>query len=272
MNIFANLVQQIHPHFVTQRELYEARERPSKAYSWKAFLLANIIVELPWQTLMAVILYFCWYYPIGLWHNAEATDSVHLRGAQMFLFVLEFMLFTSTFAHATIAGVPTAEGGGNLSNLLFSLSLMFCGVLATPEQLPGFWIFMYRVSPFTYLVSGMLSTAVAHTDLVCAENELLLLNAPPGRTCGEYLGPYLNATGGYLRPGTEDSSQCKICPLQNTDQYLAQVNISYSDSWRDYGIIWAYIFFNVLAAIFLYWLARVPKKRNLKGQRQKKDE
>ena len=36
-----------------------------------------------------------------------------------------------------IAAVDTAESGGNIANLLFMLSLVFCGVLATPEQLPG---------------------------------------------------------------------------------------------------------------------------------------
>lgn len=35
------------PHFETQRALYEARERPSKAYSWKVFMLSSMIVELP---------------------------------------------------------------------------------------------------------------------------------------------------------------------------------------------------------------------------------
>jgi ABC-type multidrug transport system permease subunit len=40
------MVTQIIPVFVTQRTLYEARERPSKTYSWKAFMLANIFVEL----------------------------------------------------------------------------------------------------------------------------------------------------------------------------------------------------------------------------------
>jgi ATP-binding cassette, subfamily G (WHITE), member 2, PDR len=272
MNIFANLVQQVHPHFVTQRELYEARERPSKAYSWKAFILANIIVEIPWQTLMAVVIYFSWYYPIGLWHNAEATNAVHLRGAQMFLFILQFMIYASTFANATIAGISTAEGGGNLSNLLFSISLIFCGVLATPQQLPGFWIFMYRVSPFTYLVSGMLSTAVANTNLVCADNELVRFNAPSGRNCSDYLSSYLNAMGGYLQPGSEGSSHCELCPQENTNQYLAQVNISYSDSWRNFGILWAYIAFNVFFAVFIYWVVRVPKKRSLKGKSKPKKE
>ena len=46
-SIFITLVQQIMPRFVIQRSLYEVRERPSKAYSWAAFLIANIVVEIP---------------------------------------------------------------------------------------------------------------------------------------------------------------------------------------------------------------------------------
>lgn len=75
MTIFGNLVQQIMPHFVTQRALYEARERPSKTYSWKVFMLANIVVEMPWNTLMAVIIYGCFYYPIGMF---PAFQTPHL--------------------------------------------------------------------------------------------------------------------------------------------------------------------------------------------------
>lgn len=45
LTVFSQLVDQILPIFVSQRSLYEARERPAKAYSWVAFLGANIIVE-----------------------------------------------------------------------------------------------------------------------------------------------------------------------------------------------------------------------------------
>lgn len=127
MTIFGQLVQQIMPHFVTQRSLYEVRERPSKAYSWKAFMLSNIIVELPWNSLMALLIFLCWYYPIGLYKNAEPTDAVHERGALMFLLILTFLLFTSTFTHMCIAGIETAEAGGNIANMVFSLTLIFCG-------------------------------------------------------------------------------------------------------------------------------------------------
>jgi ATP-binding cassette subfamily G (WHITE) protein 2 (PDR) len=47
--IFGQLVQQIMPLFVTQRSLYEVRERPSKTYSWKVFMLSQIVVEIPWS-------------------------------------------------------------------------------------------------------------------------------------------------------------------------------------------------------------------------------
>ena len=54
ITIFAQVVEQIMPMFVSQRTLYEARERPSKSYSWVAFLLANITVELAWNSVSVV--------------------------------------------------------------------------------------------------------------------------------------------------------------------------------------------------------------------------
>ncbi|KAI5197927.1 putative ABC multidrug transporter [Aureobasidium subglaciale] len=59
-----SLVQQIMPRFVSQRSLYEVRERPSKVYSWAAFILANIIVEFLYQIVLGVLVYACYYYPI----------------------------------------------------------------------------------------------------------------------------------------------------------------------------------------------------------------
>ncbi|KAH7135560.1 ABC-2 type transporter-domain-containing protein [Dendryphion nanum] len=258
MTIFGQLVQQIMPHFVTQRALYEVRERPSKAYSWKAFMIANIVVELPWNTLMAFFIYVCWYYPIGLQRNASPTDAVSLRGAQMFLLIWTFLLFTSTFAHMVIAGVEMAETGGNIANLCFSLCLIFCGVLASPEQLPRFWIFMYRVSPFTYLISSMLSVGIANTNVRCAPNEYLRFD-PVNGTCGDYVKPMSDLTGGYaLYP--EATSNCEYCPMGDTNVFLSSLSADYNDTWRNFGLMWVFIIFNIFGALAMYWLVRVPKK------------
>ena len=259
LTIFGSLVQQIMPHFVTQRTLYEARERPSKAYSWQAFLFSNIIVELPWNSLMAVIAFFCFYYPIGLQHNAAYTHAVHSRGFLMFLLIWTFYLFTSTFTNMIIAGVESAEDGGNIANLLFSMALIFCCVLASASSLPRFWIFMYRVSPFTYLVSAVLSTGLANAPAQCAKNEILHLNPPMGQTCGDYLASYMKMAGGavYNPSATTD---CEFCAVSSTNQFLSQIGANFSQRWRNFGLMWVYIIFNVFGAIALYYLLRVPKK------------
>ncbi|PQE26852.1 ABC transporter CDR4 protein [Rutstroemia sp. NJR-2017a BVV2] len=258
LTVFGNLVQQIMPHFVTQRSLYEVRERPSKTYSWKVFILSNIIVELPWNSLMAVLIFVTWYYPIGLQKNAEAAGQVTERSGLMFLFVWSFLLFTSTFTDMVVAGMETAENAGNVANLLFSLTLIFCGVLATPTALPGFWIFMYRVSPFTYLVSGMMATGLANTKVVCSSIEYLHFNPPSSKTCAQYLDPYIKLTGGYLN-NPNATTDCEFCSVSDTNVFLAAVNSHYSERWRNWGILWVFIIFNVAGAIGLYWLARVPK-------------
>ncbi|KAL4805482.1 ABC-2 type transporter-domain-containing protein [Aspergillus unguis] len=265
MTIFGNLVQQIMPNFVTQRSLYEARERPSKTYSWKAFMAANIIVELPWNTLMAALIYFCWYYPIGLYNNAKPTDAVTERGGLMFLLIWTFLLFTSTFAHMVIAGIELAETGGNIATLLFSLCLIFCGVLSSPDAMPGFWIFMYRVSPFTYLVSAMLSTGLSGTNVECEAVEYLTFNPPANQTCIEYMQDYIDATGsGYLQ-NPQATSQCSFCTMDKTDTFLLSVSSNFDDAWRNFGLMWVYIFFNIAGAVFIYWLARVPKGKKMAG-------
>ena len=125
--IMPNMIQQMTPYFVTQRALYEVRERPSKTYSWQAFMLASLLVELLWNILMAVPVYFCWYYPIGLYRNAYPTDSVIERGGTMFLLILIFLMFASTFGSMIIAGIEHADTGSNIAQMLFSMSLIFNG-------------------------------------------------------------------------------------------------------------------------------------------------
>ncbi len=269
LTIFGQLVQQIMPLFVTQRALYEVRERPSKTYSWKAFMLSSLVVEIPWSVLCAALLFFTWYYPIGLYANAIDTNTVHERGALMFLLILAFLIFACTFATMVIAGIPDAETGGNIANLCFSLTLVFCGVLATPTALPGFWIWMYYVSPFHYLVEGLLATAIKDTRVTCASIEYLRFSPPDSQTCEDYMRPYISVAGGYLEQGTEQStSNCSFCQLGDTNDFLRGVGVNPDNGWRDFGIMFAYIIVNIMGAILIYWLARVPK--GAKGRSQEK--
>lgn len=97
--------QQTLPHFVVQRSLYEVRERPSKTYGWQYFMLAQIIIEIFYNSLMSVLIWACIYYPVGLYRNAEPTNAVHERGALFWLFTWQFMLFSGTFADLVVAAI-----------------------------------------------------------------------------------------------------------------------------------------------------------------------
>jgi ATP-binding cassette subfamily G (WHITE) protein 2 (PDR) len=125
--IFAFLTYQIMPNFITQRDLYEIRERPSKTYSWYVFMLSNIVVELPWNTFASLLIYFPFYYLVGLYRNAEPTQTVTERGGLMFLFTWSFMVMAGTFSHMVVAGLPTAEVGAIVALVLFAMCLIFCG-------------------------------------------------------------------------------------------------------------------------------------------------
>jgi ABC-type multidrug transport system permease subunit len=264
--IFGSLNQQIMPHFVVQRALYEVRERPSKTYSWQVFMASNIIVELPWNALAGVILFFCYYYPVGLYNNATPTDSVTERGGLFFLLVLSFLLFTSTFTNMMIAGMDSAETAGNLSNFLFSMCLVFNGVLASPSTFPRFWIFMYRVSPFTYLTGGLLSAGLMDQTTQCADNEYLTLQPGNGETCGSYMTPYIESNGGYVvnQGALQD---CQYCTYNTTNYFLNTLSVDPANRWRDFGLIWVFIAFNVVAAVVFYWVFRVPKNEKEKKEK-----
>ncbi|CAN3499562.1 pleiotropic ABC efflux transporter of multiple drugs Cdr1p [Diutina catenulata] len=261
---FTTVIEQILPYFVQHRQVYEVREAPSRTYSWFAFMAGQISSEIPTQFILGVFAFLCWYYPVGLYRNAEPTDTVDARGTLVWLYLMAFYMLAATMAYLSISFIEIAQNAANLVNLLFTMCLTFCGVLAGPDTLPGFWIFMYRCNPFTYLISGILSTSLANTKVVCAAREYVLFSPPSSQTCGDYMEEYISKAGGYLEdPGASD--ECRFCLMSTTNQYLQRVYASYEHRWRDFGILWCFIVFNAIGAIFFYWLARVPK-----GNREKK--
>ncbi|ETN39195.1 uncharacterized protein HMPREF1541_05418 [Cyphellophora europaea CBS 101466] len=268
--VVIQLILQIIPMFVVQRTLYESRERQSRTYHWAAFVLSNVFVELIWNTFAAIFCFILWYYPMGLYENAEWTDAVHSRGFLTFLFVWSSFMFASSFAHAIIAGVDSDEVASAIANILSIMLYAFCGILAGPDVLPGFWIFMYRVNPFTYLVDGLLSTTLGQAPVRCAANEYFSFNSPAGVSCENYMRPYMEVSGGYLLdPGVE--GRCEYCPLDSTDQFLATVNADFGRRWRNFGLLWVYVAVNLAAAVGFYWLFRVPSRKRGQAMEVKKE-
>ncbi|OLN94130.1 Multidrug resistance protein CDR2 [Colletotrichum chlorophyti] len=257
--------KQIMPMFIPQRALYEVRERPSRVYRWSTYLLSNVVIELMWNTIAAVLFFFCWYYPARFFRNTTA-DDVNIRGFTVFLFMWMFFLWTSTFSQLAIAAIETADLASIPASFVAILCMGFCGVNVARADLPAIWSdFMYWVSPMTYLASGALSTCLHGSPVVCTTKEIVPVPLPSNVTCDEFLGPFVQAVGGYFI-NTAATDSCGYCRMKTTDDFLARFNINYDDRWRNFGLLWVYIAFNIAATCGLYWLVRVPRNQGAKRQ------
>ncbi|KAJ4363039.1 hypothetical protein N0V83_010157, partial [Neocucurbitaria cava] len=254
--IFSSLVQQIQPLFITQRSLYESRERPSKAYSWIAFMIANIVVELPYSIMAGILMFASFYYPV-----VGASQSSERQGLVL-MFSMQLLVYTCTFAAMTVAALPNAETASGIVSLLTLMSILFNGVMQPASQLPGFWLFMYRASPFTYWVGGVVSTMLAGRPVQCSDTEVNVFDPPAGQTCGAYLANYASAAGGVIQ-NPDATSACNYCSLTNADQFLAGSSIYYGQRWRNFGLVFVFICFNVFIAVLTYYLFRVAKLSSL---------
>jgi ATP-binding cassette subfamily G (WHITE) protein 2 (PDR) len=214
-------------------------------------MVANIIVEVPYQTIVGVLVFSCYYYAVnGIQPSA--------RQGLILLFLIQFFIYAGTFAHMCIAALPDAETAAAIVTLLFAMSLTFNGVMQSPTALPGFWIFMYRISPFTYWVSGLAATELHGRAIECSASETSTFSPPGGQTCQQYLAPYLVFAPGTLQ-NPNDTTDCRYCSLSNADQFLAGSNIYWSERWRNFGIVWAYVGFNIVIAVGTYYLFRVKR-------------
>ncbi|KAF8156049.1 pleiotropic drug resistance ABC transporter [Crassisporium funariophilum] len=242
------LANQLQVPFIAMRNIYEIRERPSRMYSWTALLTSQILIELPWNFLGSFLMFVSWYWTVGF-DNSRA-------GYTFLMLTIAFPFYYTTFGQAVAAMAPNAEIAALLFSFLFSFVITFNGVLQPFSQL-GWWKWMYHLSPFTYLIEGLLGQAIGRQEVNCAAVELATINPPAGMTCDQYMGPYMSFAGGYLT-NPSASSACQFCSVRSTDEFLAGAfNIFYKNHWRDFGLMMAFVAFNIFLVYLITYLFRI---------------
>ncbi|KAI0332261.1 pleiotropic drug resistance ABC transporter [Cubamyces sp. BRFM 1775] len=242
------LSNQLQVAFINMRNIYEVRERHSRMYSWTALVTSQILVELPWNILGSSLYFLCWYWTVGF--------PTSRAGFTYFMLGFWFPLYYTTIGQAVASMAPNAEIAALLFSFLFSFVLTFDGVLQPYRQL-GWWKWMYRVSPYTYLIEALLGQAIGKMPIVCSPVELVTIQPPSGQSCSQYMGPYISMAGGYLT-NPDASSNCQYCSFSSTDGFLGlSFNIFYSNHWRDLGIFAAFICFNIFCIYTFTYMFRV---------------
>lgn len=248
--IASPLCNQIENFAEQSRDLYEARESASNTFHWSALLISQYLSELPYHFVFSTILFIAFYFPIG--YERDATTA----GYFYFIYCVLFQLYYTSFALMIIYASPDSSSSAVITSLLFSFMIAFCGVFQPVSQMPGFWTFMYKVSPYTYFIQSYMLSVFHERPVICQPMEFNRFAPPSGMTCGEYMQSFLQQASGYIQnPSATDI--CEYCQYSVGDEYLASVGNSYSYKWRNVGFICAYIVFNFFAMVLLYYLFRV---------------
>ncbi|KAF2267150.1 hypothetical protein CC78DRAFT_512384 [Lojkania enalia] len=242
----------LQPRLVSLRELYDVREKYSNMYHWSVFVIASIIAEIPFNFIITNLGFICWFFPIGWWR--DISDG---RGAFMWFVFAVYQLYHTTFSQAIAIMAPNAETGAMMTMLFYTFILAFSGVLQPLRELVGFWHFAYYVSPFTWLVSAIMSTGTHAVPVQCSQEEINIFQPPEGMTCGKYAGTFANATGAVIY-NPDATQNCQFCRFAVADAYLASVNMQYDERWRNLGFLCAYTVFNIFAFTLGFYLHSGP--------------
>ncbi|ODQ64433.1 putative ABC transporter [Nadsonia fulvescens var. elongata DSM 6958] len=236
----ALVLAQLQPKYAANRMIYY-REASSKMYSPIVFAVSQMLAEIPYSILCAFGFYVCISYPPGF--NWAANRS----GYQFFI-ILVAECFAVTLAQALAALTPSFTVASKINPFLTTIFSLFSGVsIPYPSIISGLkWL--YQLNPMTRLIAGMVVTELHELPVHCSEEEFLTFMSPAGQTCGEYAADFLASAGGYLRnPAAE--GLCQYCRFKVGDDFLATLDYSWDNRWRDLGILIAFVGSNIV--IFL---------------------
>ncbi|CAK3958660.1 ABC drug exporter [Lecanosticta acicola] len=261
LTISPPLIQQLQPRFLNLRNIYQSRERNSKIYSWVAFTTAAVVPELPWSFLAGTMYWCCWYW--ATWFPRGTSAS-----ASMWLFIALFEVYYVSFGQAIASFAPNELLASILVPLFFLFVVSFCGVVVPYAGLPYFWrSWMYWLTPFHYLLEGMLALVTHGIPVRCDASELAQFSPPAGQTCDAYAGAYANRTGGYVT--SLEDGRCGFCQYATGDAFAATFNAFSAHVWRDYGIFWGFCIFNFVVVFLASYLYLGGGRKLLRGLKRK---
>ncbi|SCU78069.1 LAFA_0A04742g1_1 [Lachancea sp. 'fantastica'] len=248
--VSAPAMNQIQARAIASRELFEVRESKSNTFHWLFLLVTQYLCELPYHLVFSTIFFVGFYFPLRFHYEARYAGVFFLT------YCIMFQMYFVGLGLMLLYAAPNLASAGVMLSLCLSFLLSFCGVVQPASLMPGFWTFMWKASPYTYFVQNAIGVVLHKKPVVCRRREMSFLNPPAGQTCGEYMKDFLSKSAGYIS-NPDATENCGYCVFKVGDDYLKQIGASYSYIWRNFGLYWVYIGFNIFAMIALYYIFHV---------------
>jgi len=246
---------QLTPLWVLNRMIF-VREYHSRIYSAEAFAIAQLVSEIPYSILCAVLYWVLMVYPIGFGQGASG-----LNGTGFQLLVLIFVEFFGVTLAQLVGAISPSIQIAVLVNPLVSVILMtFCGV-TIPYPNIGAWArtWLYYLDPFTRVMGAMISTELHGLKIECESNEFSVFDPPEGQTCSAWASEFVSSFGGYL-DNANDTSACRYCPYAVGEDFFVPLKIRYEDRWRDAFVLFGFFIFNFILVVIASRYLRFAKR------------
>lgn len=253
------VINQLQPLFIQRRDIYDAREKKSKMYSWVAFVTGLVVSEFPYLVICAVLYFVCWYWPV--WYLSHDSN----RSGATFWVMLWYEFVYTGIGQFIAAYAPNPTFAALVNPMVISILVLFCGIFVPFGQMNIFWKWwLYYLNPFNYVVSAMLVFGIWDADVTCNEDEYAIFN-PLNGTCGEYLADYMAGEGKLVNLLNPDAtSDCKVCQFRNASGFLKTLNINhYYYGWRDAAIV---VIFAISGYALVFGLMKLRTKASKKAE------
>ncbi|KAG8903275.1 hypothetical protein FRB99_003542 [Tulasnella sp. 403] len=251
----AIVVNQIIPAFIINRMIF-IREASSGMYSPIVFACGQLVAEMPWSLVCAIFYWVLMYWPLRLGQGAGGKAG----SGYFLLMIIAVEFFGVSMAQAVGALAPSIKVAVLTNTPIALILTTFAGVTIPYPNLNVFWrSWLYQLSPYTRVVSGLITTELRGLEIVCRPDELVTFDPPSGQTCQQWAGSFVQSFGGYLVDGNATSA-CQYCQYRVGDEFFVPLNMSYGTRWRDLGIVWAFFAFNTIVTIVASRYLRYAKR------------
>ncbi|RHZ43888.1 uncharacterized protein CDV56_101606 [Aspergillus thermomutatus] len=253
------VISQLQPLFIDRRDIYDAREKKARMYSWISFTTGLIVSEIPYLLVSGVIYFLCWYYTVGFPQDSNKS------GATLFVMLMYEFVYTG-IGQCIAAYAPNAVFASLANPIFLGILVQFCGALVPYSQIQTFWRYwMYYLNPFNYVMGSLLVFGNFDSRVECAENEYAVFDPPAGQTCQSYLSDYLQDEGArtsLINPTAVTG--CRVCQYQRGSDYLYTMNLKdYYYGWRDAGIV---VIFAISSYALVYLMMRLRTRASKKAE------
>ncbi|XP_048225566.1 pleiotropic drug resistance protein 3 isoform X1 [Ricinus communis] len=144
------------PYIATERTVLY-RERFAGMYSPWAYSLAQVLVELPYSFIIAIIYVVITYPMVGY---SMSAYKIFWAFYSLFCTLLSFNYMGMLLVSLT----PNIQVASILASSTYTMLILFTGFIVPRPRIPKWWIWLYYMCPTSWVLNGMLTSQFGDID------------------------------------------------------------------------------------------------------------